>query len=627
MRPERILSMQPTHFGPYRVVRLIGQGGMGAVYEAVDPDSGRPVAVKTLLLHLADDEGVRRRFEAEIETLREFKHPGIAEMKGWGNQDGLPFFVMEYVSGETLETLLRSGRRFTWQETTAITREVLRVLKAAHDHGVFHRDLKPANLMFRQAAGGGFNVVVTDFGIAKLFGETGLTRSGAVVGTPEYMSPEQAAGHVVDQRGDLYSLGLVMFTMLTGKPPFQGAVAAVMECQKSRKPPRISRIVPGIPEPLDDLIDRLLEKSPGRRPANAVVVAKMLANVTGSTPATPPADTTAATRGLMPTVPARRDAPPGQATTIVTDAEGRVHGHRKQGAQKAADQAASDPSLHGRSTYTTVEQDARVQRKRHDIRARRHMWLAAAGATMMLAATAAGGWYLLRPVLFPTADEVYRDILAILEDPQDLREPCGWIRSFLKQWPDDPRVDDVRRVGREKALERLARRSRLRRLRWKPDANRTTEEERLYMEAISDEDQNRLDDATRKLRELVDLPRRPIEQAAAAVAMNPCEVAERPDLAAWQELARRRLVTIGLKVEEQRQRAEAALTNGDRANAMLGQADSLQKTIDDPATSAPNRVIAIVQRHEILEDLVDTYASKPDAARQVQEARRLLGAH
>jgi hypothetical protein len=102
-------------------------------------------------------------------------------------------------------------------------------------------------------------------------------------------------------------------------------------------------------------------------------------------------------------------------------------------------------------------------------------------------------------------------------------------------------------------------------------------------------------------------------------------VAERPDLAAWQELARRRLVTIGLKVEEQQQRAEAALTDGDRANAMLRQAAAHQKTIDDPVTSAPNRVIAIVQRHEILEDLVDTYAGKPEAARQVQEARRLLG--
>jgi serine/threonine-protein kinase len=618
--------MQPSNFGPYRVVRLIGQGGMGAVYEAVDPDSGRTVAVKTLLLHLADDEGVRRRFEAEIETLRKFKHPGIAEMKGWGSQDGLPFFAMEYVSGETLEALLRSGKKFTWQQATAITLEVLRVLKAAHDHGVFHRDLKPANLMFRPAAGGGFNVVVTDFGIAKLFGETGLTRSGAVVGTPEYMSPEQAAGHVVDQRGDLYSLGLVMFAMLAGKPPFNGDVAAVMECQKSRKPPRISRIVPGIPEALDDLIDRLLEKSPGRRPANAVVVAKLLADVTGSAPAPPPADTKAATGDLMPTVPARRDAPPGQATTIVTDAEGRVHGDRKPVAKKAANQAANDHSPHGGSSYTTVEQDARARRKRDESRDRRHKWLAAAGATMMIAATAFGGWHLVRHVFFPTSDEVYRDILVILGDPKDLREPCGWIRSFLKRWPDDSRVDDVRRMGREKSLERLARRSRLRRLRWKPDANRTTEEERLFMEAIIDEDQDRLDDATRKLQELIAQPRRPIEQAAAAVAINPCEVAERPDLAAWQELARRRLVTIGLKVEEQRQRAQAALKDGDRAKAMLRQADALQTKIDDPATSAPNRVIAIVQQHEILEDLVDTYAGKPDAADQVREARQLLGA-
>jgi serine/threonine-protein kinase len=163
---------------------------MGTVYEATDPDTGRTVAIKTLPLHLANDDTIRRRFQSEIDALKRLRHPCIVPMLAWGEEEGLPFFVMDYVPGLTLEALLRSGKRFAWRDTVSISQEIVRALKSAHDVGVVHRDLKPANLIFPPAAGGGFHVKLADFGIAKLFGETGLTRSGSVLGTPEYMAPE-----------------------------------------------------------------------------------------------------------------------------------------------------------------------------------------------------------------------------------------------------------------------------------------------------------------------------------------------------------------------------------------------------------------------------------------------------
>ena len=139
--------MNPTQLGPYEIRSRLGRGGMGAVYEAVDTTSGESVAVKVLASHLADDPGLRSRFDAEIETLKNLRHPGIVRLLAFGEQDDQPFFAMELVRGKSLEQLLRSGRRFTWRETVAIALEVTRALKVAHDHGIVHRDLKPANLL------------------------------------------------------------------------------------------------------------------------------------------------------------------------------------------------------------------------------------------------------------------------------------------------------------------------------------------------------------------------------------------------------------------------------------------------------------------------------------------------
>ena len=190
-RPAERLHYSPwTRFGSDRTqsVGSSAGGGMGTVYEAVYP-SGKAVAVKTLRAHLGDHAGVRHRFETEIEALKELRQPGIVRLLAFGEDEGQPFFAMELVRGQSLEQLLKAGRRFTWRETVATAIEVARALKAAHDHGIIHRDLKPANLLFPDECGSDSGIKLADFGIARLFGDTGQTQAGTVVGTAEYMAP------------------------------------------------------------------------------------------------------------------------------------------------------------------------------------------------------------------------------------------------------------------------------------------------------------------------------------------------------------------------------------------------------------------------------------------------------
>ena len=325
--------MNPTQLGPYEIKSRLGRGGMGAVYEAVDTTSGDTVAVKVLASHLADDPGLRSRFDAEIEVLKNLRHPGIVRLLAFGEQDDQPFFAMELVRGKSLEQILRSGRRFTWQETVAVAAEVTLALKVAHDHGIVHRDLKPANLLVAdpvsevkepQASaateGGAERVTVklADFGIAKLFGGVAHTALGHVVGTAEYMAPEQATGRPVDHRADLYALGLVMFAMLTGSPPFRGTqLTEVIDKQRRAIPPRVASLVPDVPAELDELIARLLSKDPAQRPASALALGRLLSAIetlhapaSGTAAATAPAPSRGvSTPRPAPTIPpARNDA-------------------------------------------------------------------------------------------------------------------------------------------------------------------------------------------------------------------------------------------------------------------------------------------------------------------------------
>jgi len=262
-----------TTLGPYRIMGVLGHGGMGAVYRAVDRETDEPAAVKILSASMSKHVDFRHRFEAEIETLKKLRHPNIVRLFGFGEQDGLMFYAMELVDGSSLEQELERGRLFTWRETAEIGVETCRALRHAHDRGVIHRDIKPANLLM--TADG--HVKLSDFGIARLFGTPGLTAAGNVLGTVEFMAPEQAEGRPVGPRTDLYSLGAVFFTLLTGSPPFRGPTPLkVLEKQRSARPEMVRRYAPSVPGELERIINELLAKAPQDRIANASLLLRRL---------------------------------------------------------------------------------------------------------------------------------------------------------------------------------------------------------------------------------------------------------------------------------------------------------------------------------------------------------------
>lgn len=250
------------NLGPYRIIRMLGRGGMGTVYEGVNDQTGQRAAVKALPANLADDGNFRDRFMGEIKTLKQLKHPNIVELFGDGEQDGVLFYAMELVEGQTLQEELQAKHQFQWPEVLRIGIEVCQALKHAHDHGIIHRDLKPANLL-RTKTG---EIKLTDFGIAKLFGATHLTVDGSVVGTADYMAPEQAEGKPVSNRTDLFSLGALMFTLLTRRPPFSGgSIPEVLHRCATTMRRSFDDMLPSVPIELEEIIDQLLKKDASER--------------------------------------------------------------------------------------------------------------------------------------------------------------------------------------------------------------------------------------------------------------------------------------------------------------------------------------------------------------------------
>ncbi len=259
--------------GPYRIGKPLGRGGMGTVFAAVHDKTGDKVAVKLIAAHVADEIRFRRRFNDEVKTLQQLRHKNIGRLIGFGEEQGQLFYSMELVEGETLQARIRREKKISWLPTLNIAIEVCSALKHAHDFGVIHRDLKPANLLITR----GDSVKLVDFGIAKIFGDGEQTVVGSVLGTADYMAPEQATGSGVTVRTDLYALGSVMYTMLSGRPPFRGkSITDVINSLKRDRPVPLDMVDPNLPEAITELVHQLLEKSPEARPPTALAVMNRL---------------------------------------------------------------------------------------------------------------------------------------------------------------------------------------------------------------------------------------------------------------------------------------------------------------------------------------------------------------
>ena len=252
--------------GRFRIVSLLGIGGMGVVYRARDLSLDIDVAIKLLRPELARRPGAFERFRSELLLARQVSSPHVVRIHDIAEHDGRWFISMDFIDGESLEGYRDRVGKIPLDGALSITRGLFDGLSAAHQRGVIHRDLKPANVLLD----GSGHAYITDFGVARSLGATGVTQSGVIVGTPEYLSPEQARGEVADARSDLYTAGLILFEMLTGTLPFAGGTPAETVIQRIvRAPPSLARARPDLPRWLHAFSDRLLKINPGHRFASA----------------------------------------------------------------------------------------------------------------------------------------------------------------------------------------------------------------------------------------------------------------------------------------------------------------------------------------------------------------------
>jgi len=260
--------------GSFRIESVVGSGAMGVVYKATHEKTGRVAAVKVVSTEFAQGGKIRDRFDREAEILQQFRHPSIVRFLAVGRFRGTSYIAMEYIPGPTLEKIIADRGSLPWREVVELGIQICDALHYSHEFGVVHRDLKPSNLMITTDG----KIKLTDFGIAKDLDATALTAEGRTLGTAAYMSPEQIKGSPpVSHKTDLYALGVVFYQMLTGKPPFEGSTPVVLMHSHLNEPaPRPSAKVHEIPKALDELIVRLMAKTPSDRPWDAAAVAMML---------------------------------------------------------------------------------------------------------------------------------------------------------------------------------------------------------------------------------------------------------------------------------------------------------------------------------------------------------------
>jgi serine/threonine protein kinase len=259
--------------GQYQIIELAGQGGMATVYKAHQPSLNRYVALKVLPEYLAHDEEFVRRFKQEAMAAAALRHPNILVIYDVGEADNLHYIAAEFLEGKTLDQIIRQGGALPLPRIVSIVNQLASALDVAHQHDMIHRDIKPSNVFL----GPRDHVTLMDFGIVKAMSATRLTRTGMLVGTPEYMSPEQAEGQSLDWRSDLYSLGVVVYEMLTGQVPFAAPTPnAVLYAHVNKPPTPPSQLNTAIPGPVETVVLRALVKRPQDRFQSAAEFAAAL---------------------------------------------------------------------------------------------------------------------------------------------------------------------------------------------------------------------------------------------------------------------------------------------------------------------------------------------------------------
>jgi len=304
--------------GRFRIIEALGGGGMGRVYKALDTKVGEKVALKRILPEFASDRDMLARFSDEMRLARRIAHPNVCRVFDMGEADGAPYISMEYVAGEELKNILRMTQGLSPGQTASIGKQVAAGLAEAHRLGVIHRDLKPQNIMIDREG----TARIMDFGIARLSrADRSRTGRGVMIGTPDYMSPEQAEGAEIDARSDLYSLGAMLFEMATGRLPFEAPTAVGMAVKhKTEAPPDPRSINPRIPDDLNRLILELLQKDPVKRPQTAAEVRDALERIEKEVPTTTPVVSRRATstaRQVTVSFPLKKAAVPAAAIALL----------------------------------------------------------------------------------------------------------------------------------------------------------------------------------------------------------------------------------------------------------------------------------------------------------------------
>lgn len=597
--------MKLHKFGPYQTEELLGRGGMGTVYRGVHEQTHQVVALKVLSFIHADDDNFRERFGLEIETLKKLRHPNIVELYGYGVQDGHLFYAMELIHGNSLQQELDAGRRFDWRETTQFSVEICQALKHAHDRGVIHRDLKPANLLLTEDN----QIKLSDFGIAKLFGAHQITADRSVIGTADYMAPEQAEGNQANARSDLYSLGSVMYALVTGKPPFAApTLAKVLSDLRHAEPISLSQRVPQIPPEFDGIVQHLLQKDPEKRMATALALANHLramehainrkitleddsASESAQTKLDTQVDGTPLpvqtdpdsddTQSLSPTVAAEEFPPQVSseaAVTVEASSPGRQSPTR---AETLSGEDTEQPADH----FTKVDPNRSMTDDRDGAEESLAMRISKISLTLLLIVLlVAGGWYMLKPA---SEEQLYQQIEAAAQEgsPDALVKLSAEIETFLKRFPDSSHRQQVQEHLREIELQRVHR-SFEQKTRNTRAAGKMSAPARAYLQALQE---------SRSNQELAAVQMQAIIDLFSGVSDKEAQQ--------YVKLATADLASLNRQINQRRQQSLQLL------RSRLKDATQLSETNTEAAQA-------------IYRSLVILYADKPWAAEVVEEARK-----